>query len=39
MLENITVKLVFRRGEGDEKVMGGDEFDQSLLYACMEISQ
>jgi hypothetical protein len=19
--------------------MGGDEFDQSLLYACMEISQ
>jgi predicted DNA-binding antitoxin AbrB/MazE fold protein len=33
------VKIVFKRGKGMIRVIGGGEFDQSTLCAGMEISQ
>jgi hypothetical protein len=36
----ISLKIVKeKRGEGKRKNNTGDEYDQSTLYACMEISQ
>jgi hypothetical protein len=38
--ENRIMKIVFKRKEGElRKNSRRGEFDQSTLYACMEISQ